>query len=436
MKLLIGGELVDGDGRAARGRGPRARRGLRLRRAAVRGAGRRGDRRRARGGARPWAATPAGERAELLHEVAARIRAKTDELAETMTREGGKPRIENSDEVGWVDRGVRLLRRDGPQLRGPRDPADRGLAARARGQGADGRRRLHRAVELPAAAARVEARARAGGRQRVRVQAVGADAAVDARAGRLLRAAAARRRQPRARAAATSARASSRTRAWTASRSPARSRPASGSRTPASTASRASTSSSAARTRSSSAPTSRPRSRSPRAAARGRRTSTPARCARRRSASTSTTRSTTTSSSAFVDHARSLRVGDPLADDTDMGPMVSEAPAREGRAPARGGGRRRRRDRVRRRPRRPLDRGWFMAPTVVTGAAAETALLSEETFGPVAPIVPVQLARRGDRARQLDALRARRQRLHARPQDDLPLHARAQGRARCGSTTR
>ena len=33
--------------------------------------------------------------------------------------------------------------------------------------------------------------------------------------------------------------------------------------------------------------------------------------------------------------------------------------------------------------------GHFYAPAVVTGAAADTALLSEETFGPVAPIVPV-----------------------------------------------
>ena len=33
--------------------------------------------------------------------------------------------------------------------------------------------------------------------------------------------------------------------------------------------------------------------------------------------------------------------------------------------------------------------GHFYAPAVVTGAARETALLSEETFGPVAPIVPV-----------------------------------------------
>jgi acyl-CoA reductase-like NAD-dependent aldehyde dehydrogenase len=49
-----------------------------------------------------WARTPAIERGELLHEVAARLRARTDELAEAMTREGGKPLIENSDEVGWT----------------------------------------------------------------------------------------------------------------------------------------------------------------------------------------------------------------------------------------------------------------------------------------------------------------------------------------------
>jgi acyl-CoA reductase-like NAD-dependent aldehyde dehydrogenase len=49
-----------------------------------------------------WAATPAAERAEALHEVAARMRARTDELAELMTREGGKPLIENRDEVGWT----------------------------------------------------------------------------------------------------------------------------------------------------------------------------------------------------------------------------------------------------------------------------------------------------------------------------------------------
>ena len=64
-----------------------------------------------------WAATPAVERAELLHEVATRLRDRTDELARVMTLEGGKPLIENSDEVGWTAAGLRLLRRDGPQLR-------------------------------------------------------------------------------------------------------------------------------------------------------------------------------------------------------------------------------------------------------------------------------------------------------------------------------
>ena len=56
----------------------------------------------AREAAPRWAAIPAIERAELLHELANRIRARTDELAEVMTREGGKPLIENTDEVGWT----------------------------------------------------------------------------------------------------------------------------------------------------------------------------------------------------------------------------------------------------------------------------------------------------------------------------------------------
>ncbi len=56
----------------------------------------------AREAARGWAATPAVERAELLHEAATRMRALTDELARALTLEGGKPLIENSDEVGWT----------------------------------------------------------------------------------------------------------------------------------------------------------------------------------------------------------------------------------------------------------------------------------------------------------------------------------------------
>ena len=80
MKLLIGGELVAGDGRALEVENPARERGLRDRRlpsdeqvdAAIAAA---------RAAARGWARTPAAERGELLHEVAARIRATTDELA-------------------------------------------------------------------------------------------------------------------------------------------------------------------------------------------------------------------------------------------------------------------------------------------------------------------------------------------------------------------
>ena len=52
--------------------------------------------------AREWGRAPAVDRGELLREVATRLRARTDELAEVMTMEGGKPLVENSDEVGWT----------------------------------------------------------------------------------------------------------------------------------------------------------------------------------------------------------------------------------------------------------------------------------------------------------------------------------------------
>jgi len=91
---------------------------------------------------------------------------------------------------------------------------------------------------------------------------------------------------------------------------------------------------------------------------------------------------------AFVEHARTLRVGDPMDPATDVEPMVSspqrdkvdeqvEAAVAAGAELVVGGG------------RAGYEVGHFYAPAVVTGAAADTALLSEETFGPVAPIVPV-----------------------------------------------
>ncbi|HEY3435456.1 MAG TPA: aldehyde dehydrogenase family protein [Solirubrobacterales bacterium] len=91
---------------------------------------------------------------------------------------------------------------------------------------------------------------------------------------------------------------------------------------------------------------------------------------------------------AFVDHTRGLVLGDPFEVATDLGPMVSdpqrakvvaqlEAAAAAGAEVLTGsdnGGQ---------------ERGHFLSPAVVTGVAPDSALLTEETFGPVAPIVPV-----------------------------------------------
>jgi acyl-CoA reductase-like NAD-dependent aldehyde dehydrogenase len=49
-----------------------------------------------------WRRTPAGTRAELLHEVARKLTERTEALATLLTREGGKPLVENRDEIGWT----------------------------------------------------------------------------------------------------------------------------------------------------------------------------------------------------------------------------------------------------------------------------------------------------------------------------------------------
>src|SRR4051812_21416055 len=48
-----------------------------------------------------WRRIPAVERARLLHETAIALRSDRAALSELLTREGGKPRIENLDEVEW-----------------------------------------------------------------------------------------------------------------------------------------------------------------------------------------------------------------------------------------------------------------------------------------------------------------------------------------------
>ena len=57
---------------------------------------------RARRGFEEWRAFAGLDRAEVFHEISRKLRDHADELAEIMTREGGKPYIENHDEVTWT----------------------------------------------------------------------------------------------------------------------------------------------------------------------------------------------------------------------------------------------------------------------------------------------------------------------------------------------
>ncbi|MEJ7876161.1 MAG: aldehyde dehydrogenase family protein, partial [Solirubrobacterales bacterium] len=99
--LLIGGERVGGEGEVIRVENPYSEAII----AEIRSASPEqvdAAVAAARNGFRVWEFTPATERAEMLHEVASRLRSQTDDLAALMTSEGGKPLLENADEVGWV----------------------------------------------------------------------------------------------------------------------------------------------------------------------------------------------------------------------------------------------------------------------------------------------------------------------------------------------
>jgi acyl-CoA reductase-like NAD-dependent aldehyde dehydrogenase len=99
-RMLIGGESTAGDGRPLEVENP-------FTEETIASVGTPSDEQldaalaAAREAARDWGRTPAVDRGELLREIATRLRDRTDELAEVMTMEGGKPLVENSDEVGW-----------------------------------------------------------------------------------------------------------------------------------------------------------------------------------------------------------------------------------------------------------------------------------------------------------------------------------------------
>ena len=88
----------------------------------------------------------------------------------------------------------------------------------------------------------------------------------------------------------------------------------------------------------------------------------------------------------FVAATKTLRVGDPAQDDTQIGPLVSaaqrrtseefiEEARRAGRIVACGGG-------------RPSPRGFFLEPTVLLGVEPGDRVWQEEVFGPVVCIRP------------------------------------------------
>jgi lactaldehyde dehydrogenase/glycolaldehyde dehydrogenase len=91
-----------------------------------------------------------------------------------------------------------------------------------------------------------------------------------------------------------------------------------------------------------------------------------------------------------VERARQIRVGDPMRDDTQMGPKVNgperekvqsfvDEAVRRGATVLTGGG----------RPDGPeFERGHWFAPTVLTGAQNDWDIIQQEVFGPVLPVLP------------------------------------------------
>ncbi|GKQ35381.1 NADP-dependent succinic semialdehyde dehydrogenase [Streptomyces sp. A012304] len=86
----------------------------------------------------------------------------------------------------------------------------------------------------------------------------------------------------------------------------------------------------------------------------------------------------------FTEGMRALKVGDPLEEDTEVGPLASEQgrddleelvdDARRGGAGVLCGG------------ERPEGPGWYYPPTVLTGVTREMRIHREEAFGPVATV--------------------------------------------------
>ena len=93
----------------------------------------------------------------------------------------------------------------------------------------------------------------------------------------------------------------------------------------------------------------------------------------------------------FVAASKKLKIGDPMASDTDIGPKVTRVELEkveravqqavdDGCQLVMGG----------KRPQgAPFERGYWYEPTVLTGASNDMAIMRQEIFGPVSPIAKV-----------------------------------------------
>jgi succinate-semialdehyde dehydrogenase/glutarate-semialdehyde dehydrogenase/succinyl-CoA reductase len=90
----------------------------------------------------------------------------------------------------------------------------------------------------------------------------------------------------------------------------------------------------------------------------------------------------------FVSKTEKLRVGDPLLDDTDIGPLVNSKSlnnieslvsksVKEGAEVATGG-------------ERTNSKGFFYRPTIMKKVSPKMEVASEEVFGPIAPVITVE----------------------------------------------
>lgn len=90
----------------------------------------------------------------------------------------------------------------------------------------------------------------------------------------------------------------------------------------------------------------------------------------------------------FIAKTRSLKVGDPMSPETDIGPVVREDALktldRQVKSSVKMGAK------VELGGERLKRRGFYYAPTILTGVEPDMPVMKEETFGPAAPVMAVK----------------------------------------------